>query len=693
MGKLRYPATPAGDEVDTAAGISFADPYRWLEGDTEAVRRWDAAQNTLARDYIRQWPCYESLCELVSKYSADHIDALPRYTAGKWFRAVQATNARDPHVVISDTPYGTGQIVPVGITGARETSSVISWVCPSPDGRTLAVGVCPDGSERNRIHLLEVASGESLAAPPLPLMDAWTGGVCWLPDGSGFYYLALDGKPDAFRQVVLFHDVAAGTQSAAQIPLPDPNSTDYTLISVSPDGRHLIATHGLFVPKPIAILDLNDTQSTWRPFITDVAGTVVGTVVKGRFIALTDVDAPRGRIVAIPLHGDCPGDATRWTTLVPETEVVLRSVTAVGEKVYITGFIDTFSALRVAHLDGSKVQEVRLPTRAVIEEPLFPLMNLIPRGHPEKYFFVSSSLTESWGVYCHHAGAPGVELVRAPAVHIEGATIDDHWAMSVDGTRVPYHTVRLRSSGLPAPGLLYAYGAFNIPLLPGYPGAMAAFVAAGGTFVHGHIRGGSELGRDWWYGGRMKNKHKGYEDLYAIAEDAAKRGLTDAARLALTGRSNGGLMACVAVAQRPELWRAVVPQVPVTDLIGVLRDRYGRYAVSQEYADPDDKEEVRRLSGFSPYHMIRQGTRYPPVLIEAGATDPRCPPWHARKMAARLQQAENPSKSPTLVRVRENVGHGIAERKCVQVDCATEWLAFVMQELRMAPPRRSDGAD
>jgi prolyl oligopeptidase len=693
MENLTYPETPAGDDVDTAAGLFFPDPYRWLEGRTEAVRLWDAAQNNLARGYIRQWPCYESLHELVSKYSADYIDALSRYTAGKWFRAVQATNARDPHVVVSDTPYGTGRIIPVGITGARETSSVISWVCPSTDGRTLAVGVCPDGSERNRIHLLDVASGESVAAPPLPLMDAWTGGVCWLPDGSGFYYLALDGKPDAFRQVVLFHNVADGTQSAARIPLPAPNSTDYTLISVSSDGRYLIATHGLFAPKPIAILDLNDTQPTWRPFITNVVGTVVGTVVKGTFIALTDVDASRGRIVAIPLDTDCPDNATRWTTLVPETEVVLRSVTAVGDELYITGFLDTFSTLRVAHLDGSKVQEVRLPTRAVIEEPLFPLMNLIPRGHPKKYFFVCSSLTESWAVYCHHAGASRVELVRAPEVHIEGAMIEDHWAMSLDGTRVPYHTVRLRGSELPAPGLLYVYGAFNIPLLPGYPGPMAAFVAAGGIFVHGHIRGGAELGRDWWHGGRMKNKHKGFADLYAIAEDAAKRGLTDSARLALTGRSNGGLMACVAVAQRPELWRAVVPQVPVTDLIGVLRDRYGCYAVSQEYADPHDQTEAKRLSGFSPYHMIRHGTRYPPVLIEAGATDPRCPPWHARKMAARLQQAENPANSPTLVRIRENVGHGIAERKCVQVDSATEWLAFVMQELGMDPRQTSVGGD
>jgi prolyl oligopeptidase len=684
MNKLTYPETPSGNDVDVAAGIAFPDPYRWLEGDTNSVRAWQDAQNQLACQHIQSWPHYETLRNSVSKYSVEHIGALPRFSAGKWFRAVQETDDMRAHAVMSDTPYGAGCVIAVPAR-AGELRPIVSWISPSPDGCTLAMGVCSDGSERNYISLFDTESGEQwLSSPPQLLMDAWTGGAAWLPDSSGFYFLSLEGDPNEFKQRVLFYDLKNGTQVPAQIPLPDPNSSDYTLVNPSPDGRYLIATHGLFAPKPIALLDLSAASPTWRPFVTQAAGTIVGTVINGKFVALTDVDAPRGRIVTIPVDAENPSDPTQWTELLPQSGRILRSVTPVGERLYITEFVDTYSSLRTLDLEGTTRDEVTLPERGAIEEPLFPLMNLIARGHPAEYHFVFSSFTTSWGVYRHIPGTRELSIVRAPLVHLGNATVQDRWAVSKDGTRIPYHTVALKGSKAPAPALLYGYGAFNLPLLPAYPGAMTAFVAAGGVYVHVHIRGGAELGRDWWHAGRLKNKQNGYEDLYAVAEDVASHGLADRSRLALTGRSNGGLMACVAVAQRSDLWRVVVPQVPVTDLIGVLRDPYGYYAVSRDYADPTDRDEVIRLSTFSPYHLIEEGVAYPPVLIQAGATDPRCPPWHARKMIARLQ-ANKSESGVTLLRVRQHAGHGAADGKSNQQEAATEGLAFIMQELGMRP--------
>jgi prolyl oligopeptidase len=315
----------------------------------------------------------------------------------------------------------------------------------------------------------------------------------------------------------------------------------------------------------------------------------------------------------------------------------------------------------------------------------------IPSGHPEEYYFVFSSFTQSWGVFRHRLLEDTVETVRAPEVNIPDAVVEDRWAVSADGVRVPYHTVRLAGVDTrPLPALIYAYGAFNVPLLPEYPGGLAAFIAAGGLYVHGHIRGGAELGLDWWRSGRMKNKQNCFRDLYAIAEDLIKQGLSTPAQLAMTGRSNGGLMAGVAATQRPDLWRAIVAQVPVMDLIGILRDSYGSYAVAKEYADPTDPDEVTRLAGFSPYHMVKAGTAYPAVFIDAGATDPRCPAWHARKFAARLQAATVARSAPILLRVRENAGHGPATAKAVQLEGTAEWLAFVMRELGMVPQGEPD---
>jgi prolyl oligopeptidase len=688
MRGLRYPETPSGSDVDRVAGITFSDPYRWLEEESEDVRRWQAVQGRIACEYIRSWPKCAGVARSVSKYAVDRLGALPRFIAGRWFHAIQATETVKPHILVSDTPYGAGHTIPICASGVDSAKVVISWISPSPDGCLLALGICADGSERNRIHLIELPAGATLLnSPPQLLMDAWMGGVCWLPDSSGFYFLALRGDPSTFRQVVLFHHLATGTQTQEDIPLPDPDSADYTLVSVSPDERYLIATHGLFAPRPVALRDLSNPNQGWQPFIRQAAGTIVGTIVDSRFVALTDIGAPRGRIIAIPLEAKSPDDPSQWMELLPESSVVLRSITPARQHFYITGFSDTYSKLLLADRECQALDEISLPGRGAIEEPLFPLLNLVPRGHPAEFHFAFSSPSESWGVFRHNPNTGAVETVRPPEVRFENAIVEDHWATSGDGTRVPYHTVRLANSATnsPAPALLYAYGAFNLPLVPEYPGAMAAFVAAGGVYIHCHIRGGAELGREWWHAGRMQNKQNCYQDLYAIAGDVVAKQLADPFRLAVTGRSNGGLMALVAAAQRPELWRAVVAQVPVADLIGVLRNPYGYYAVSSEYADPTDATEVMRLSAFSPYHLIKDGVAYPTTLIQAGAADPRCPPWHARKIAARMQQASVRNKPPILLRVRETAGHGLADRKQDRFDTAIEWLAFVMRELQLDP--------
>jgi prolyl oligopeptidase len=215
---------------------------------------------------------------------------------------------------------------------------------------------------------------------------------------------------------------------------------------------------------------------------------------------------------------------------------------------------------------------------------------------------------------------------------------------------------------------------------------MAAVAEAGGLYVHCHLRGGGDFGRDWWKKGSLKNKQNCYHDLYAIAEDLIARGLTRSDTLGVTGLSNGGLLAGVAIAQRPALWRVVVPRVPMLDVIGACRYPYGRMAVSIEFGDPDDPDEVRRMAKFSPYQMIEDGISYPAVYMDVGDTDPRATPWHARKFAARLQAAQA-GDAPILVHVWENVGHGAATPKAVQIEENTEWLAFVMQQLDLVPHR------
>ncbi|ALL79278.1 hypothetical protein AD006_28560 (plasmid) [Pseudonocardia sp. EC080610-09] len=657
------------------------------------MQRWQDGQGEAAAGFVRDWPHFERLRESVARFSTARFEALPREAAGHWFRTTTGQGAAQARVVVADEPYGTGRVVFDPVTEDPERPPFVSWISPSPDGAVLAVGVCVDGSEQNTIRLVDVATGAVLAgAPSQTLMDNWTGGAHWLPDSSGFFFAAIEGAAVDLSNRVWLHRVRSGEDEAAttEVAVSWLPGNDYRMVVVSGDGRYAVAVQRMMDPIPVAVARLDSAEVggdlEWRPFVTAVDATVAGHLCGEAWFAVTDLDAPRGRLVRIPLDSPAPDDPSGWEEVVAESDAVLRSVTPVGDVLYLAEFVDTYARVRIVDRSGDPRGEVPLPGRGALVELPFPMMNLASAALSEVYVFAFSTLTSSAGTYRHHPGADDVEVLHEPAVSIEDAVVEDHWATSADGTAIAFHIVRRAevTPDRPRPTMIYAYGGFNAPWVPSFPGPMAAFVAAGGVFVHGHLRGGAEFGRDWWEGGRLQNKQNGYADLYAIAETLICDGVTDPSLLAVTGGSNGGLMAGVAATQRPDLWAAVIPRVPLLDVIGACRDGYGRWVIALEFGDPTDPGEACRMAGFSPYHLICDGVAYPAVFIDSGDTDPRCPPWHARKFAARMQAA-NGGGAPVLLHVWRNVGHGWATDKDVAIVENTEWLAFAMKVLGLEP--------
>ncbi|MBP2367528.1 prolyl oligopeptidase family serine peptidase [Pseudonocardia parietis] len=682
---IEYPPTRKGEDVDELAGVRSLDPYRWLEdAKADDVRQWQGEQAKLASETVRSWPGFDALRELVEGHTAQRFGSAPTFAGGRWFRSVTAEGDPQAGVVAADEPYGDGDTVYSPEPDGEGTAPFLSWFAPSPDGRILAVGLCDDGSEQNGIHLFDLHTRAWLDNPPRQrLMDAWSGGVHWLPDSSGFFFTALQGDPNDASYQVWFHRLIDATTTRQEVPWLAAAS-EYRMVLPDASGTRAVAIERLLTPCPVAIADLDAAgNATWRPFVADTDATVAGRLVGDRFIAVTDLDADRGRLVAIDVDRPDPAD---WATLVPESEAVLRTLTVVGELLYVSEFVDTYARVQIYDRSGTHLGEVPLPGRGAIGEHGYPYPNLVPRGHPGEFWFPFSTLTSSWGTYRHRPGATEVEELQAPAVIVADAVVEDHWATSRDGTQVPYHLVRRRDVDptAPQPSLLYAYGGYNAPWVPQYPGGQAALVAAGGVFVHTHLRGGSEFGHSWWLGGRKQTKQNCYDDLYAVAEDLLDKGRTSPGQLGVTGGSNGGLMAGVAITQRPDLWAAVVPRAPLIDLVGACREPYGRYAVAVELADIDDPADVRRMLTFSPYQLVEKQT-YPAVYLDAGDTDPRCSPWHARKFAAALQDTQQ-GEAPILLHVWENVGHGWATAADVALEQAAEWLAFVCRQLGIEPP-------
>lgn len=689
-----YPRTRTGTEFSEPAGVRIPDPYRWLEADTAEVRDWQREQAALAVSTIAAGGHLERARALVEAFDDGARPELPVPAAGRWFRTEAGPNG--PAVLVADEPYGPGRVLArladfrEPALGADAPAPTLSWLAPSPDGRLLALGVCTDGSEHHRIRIVDVATGAVRAdAPPQTLHSGWAGGVSWWPDSRGFSFFALTGRPEDFAQAVFEHRIGGGTRIEA-VPIPE-GSREYTRLQYSADGRRVVASHRLGSPAPVAVRALDTPGEPWRPFVTGLplgpGGTVAGHIVGDAYIAVTDVDAPRGRVVAIPLDAERPEDPSTWIELVPQGDTVLRAITPVGDRLLLHGFDRTVAFLRILGLDGRELpgepNRVPLPGEGAIGAPFFALTALAanpPARDRDGYVFAFSTLTTSWGVYRYLPALGALETLRAPEIELD-ATVEFAHANAPDGTAVPFHVVRPAGSdpAVPAPVLISAYGAANVPLLPQYQGDLAAFVAAGGTLVQAYLRGGGELGSDWFRGAHRERRHVRDGDLVAVAEHLLASGIAARGRLALTGGSDGGLMCGVAVTTRPDLWCAVLPRAPLLDLIGGIRDPYLEFVIRKAWGDPDVAADVRRLAGNSPYELV-QPARFPAVYVQAGATDPRCPPWQARKFVARLQAAQR-GEAPILLHVFENAGHGAATSPEVLAQQDAEWLAVLLGEL------------
>ncbi|MET7327545.1 prolyl oligopeptidase family serine peptidase [Nonomuraea sp. NPDC005650] len=686
---MRYPDTPVRPEHNEVGGQVFDDPYQWLEEDGADVLAWQAAQDELARSWIHGWPHHGALAarvgELVEQMDARNL-VVPVRHGPRWFSG-RIPDGRELMVLeVADTPAGPWRTV-IDLNELSDGTPLRMSPKPSPDGRLLAYSLDSAGRELPVLKVIEIDSGKVLldgVPQPRP------GLVAWLPDGSGFFYMANETAAGPLRWRLFFHRL--GTEPPTQPePLDIPHM--FAIPKVSRDGRWAVLQVDHLRPRPHFLARLDDSGWEWREFVTDAEHLYKGEIVGDAYVCVTTAGAPRGRLVRIPL--DSPGDQDTWTELVPGGDAVLTGVTPVGDRLVIGELVDTVSRVRILDPDGKELAEVPLPGPGSVSSVAQGVVALGVMdqvvGCEDAVTFGFTSYAQVPTVYHYELETGTMTALQGGGHTIPGLVTARVWATSKDGTRVPCTLVHRADldRAEPRPTLIHAYGGFNIAELASYLGPLAAFVEAGGIYAHAHVRGGGEFGLEWWEAGRLHAKQNSFDDLYAIADQLIADGVTAPYRLAFQGASNGGMLAGVAATQRPDLWRAVACVAPKLDLMRVVHDPVGAAATLPEYGDPADPADAPVLMAYSPYHNVRPGTAYPAILLDAGANDPRCPAWHSRKFAARAQAATTASH-PVLLRVWADAGHGGTNWSTI-VAQQTDWLAFVMRELGLRPEERGGG--
>lgn len=679
---VEYPATPVLPERVSIGGIDYDDPYQWLEASTPQVRDWQAAQNALTDRLLAAQT--ELAAGFEKRLAACFVDTVachaPREIGGQWWRQYRPRDQCYPVIEVAPSPSEPGRIVFDANALTDMNEPVLGAWAPSPDGTKLLVTVSAGGGVPRHL-VLDLATRNILRDG---LEGQGIGFVAWGAASDELYYTATEVEASASsppRPVSRMYCQALEPGAPRRHEAVDfPHPAVWPVLSR--DGRFLIAMMDQTAARPAYLKDL--ASGEWRPFLRDLTASCKGHFVGDEYIAVTTLDAPRGRVVGIPLCG--PSQPADWRLIVPETDAKIASVTPVCGELIVGDFLNGAARLRRIGIDGAARGEIALPGHGAVGKfalghILSGIDDLVCSG-PTGISFVYSSITSAPAPYrwTPEAGLAGIAAPRIVLANVEETR---HLATSRDGTRVPYRIYRPRDARPDAPVIVTGYGGFNVPWLPAYDSMAAAWLMAGGVWVHTHLRGGGEFGTEWWQAGRMHRKQNTFDDMTAVAEALLASGVASRDRLGVIGSSNGGLLAGAAIVQRPDLYGAAVPQVPILDLLRFKNDPVTYAIALADYGNPDLPEHARHLHTCSPYHGVIPGEDYPAVLLDAGEHDRACPPWHARKMAARLQAASR-GAGPVLLRVRAGTGHNAMSESAAS-ERIREELVFMGWQLRLQP--------
>ena len=680
------PQTPKQPVTDEYQGVKVTDDYRWLEASAgPGVRQWSDQQNTRTRAYLDHLP---SRPAIVSRLNQIYSGASSRFSSlivrsGVLFALKTQPPKAQPFLVTiasPDNPDSARVIVDPNVLDPTG-STTIDFYQPSLDGKFVAISLSKGGSEDGTVSVFEVASGNQRSDNVPRVNGATAGGsVAWNADGSGFWYTRYprDGeRPSAdlaFFQQIYLHRLGTPTaQDEYAVGKQFPRIAEVELQSSS-DGKYILARvangdGGDFLHYML----LPDGQ--WHQisrFADRTSQAAFGT--DDTLYLLSRKEAPMGKVLALAPPAFTMSQAKTLLTATRSS---------------ISGFVPAATHLYVSYLAGgpSKLFDIQAgkPDRA-IDIPTVSSVGQLVAGTGDQLLFENESFVapSAWFRFDPANGqVKKTGLFQTSPVDFNDVEVIRETAISKDGTHVPLTILRRKGTKLDGknPTLLYAYGGYGISQTPGFAVRRHFWLEHGGVWVIANLRGGAEFGDAWHEQGRLTKKQNVFDDFIACAEFLIRTKYTTPEKLAIEGRSNGGLLMGAALTQRPDLFRAVASYVGIYDMLRVESFPNGVFNVT-EFGTVKEKDQFQALYAYSPYHHVNDGADYPAVMFLTGDNDGRVDPMNSRKMTARLQAATH-SDRPIFLRTSSNSGHGIGATLSERVEQDADEFSFLFDQLGM----------
>jgi prolyl oligopeptidase len=691
---LTYPTTRTVDASDIHFGVKVADPYRWLEdGKSPEVKTWLGAQNKLARSYLDALPGRAALEKRYSQLLRVETITPPGRAGDRYFymkrKAAQEKavlywrSATDPHAA-EHVLIDPNQFIATNNAALGASSATL-------DGKLLAYTLKPNNADEATLYVKDIESGKDL--PGEVIDGAKYAEPSWLPDGSGFVYTYLPpANPDHPEDrpglaVVRYHKLGTDPKHDPVIHDKTGDATKFVSAYVSRDGKWIFFVqqngwdkNDLYY-QPLHGQPTADLADSWKPIVVGKDFLYSLEPWKGEAYILTNENAPRYRLFKVSL--DNPG-RSKWREIVPESpSVVLQGMTVVGGHLVLDKLENVTSRIDICDLDGKLVRHLELPDIGTAGA----------EGDPDhnELFYEFNNFTEPPEIFQTSVTDPAQELWAKIEIPVDPSpyVVEQKFFASKDGTRVPMFIVHRKDILLDGstPFLIYGYGGFGVNQTPGFWAGAYPWLEAGGGFAMVNLRGGGEFGEQWHQDGMLLKKQNVFDDCIAAAEYLISEGYTKPERLAVRGGSNGGLLAGAMLTERPDLFRAVVCEAPLLDMIRYPLFGSGKTWIP-EYGSPEDPEQFKALYAYSPYHHIKPRAPYPSVLFCTPQNDDRVAPMHAFKMAAAMQAATS-NPNPILLRLETQSGHGGGDQVSKTIEYGTDIWGFLIHELGAKPPGES----
>lgn len=687
------PATKRHAVTDTYHGTAVVDEYRWLEDwHNNEVRRWSDAQNAYAREFLDKLPHRDEIRVLVTRIMSAPTVSFSglSYRGGKLFAIVRQPPKQQPFLVkvgSFDMPSDRRMLVdPAELDPKGGTS--IDWYVPSPDGTLVAVSLSRGGSEAGDVHFFSTETGKAMHEI-IPRVNTGTAGgdLAWLPDGSGVFYTRhpAEGERPAedrdFYQQAYFHKLGTPTSTdryeigkdfprVAEIEFEMHDATGTLLLTLqNGDGGEFAHYRRSNDGKWIQLSKFADRvlQMSFAP--------------DGELYLVSRAGADRGKVLRLPLS---EADIQRATTVIPEgADTVVTSfyhapssVVPTATKLYVVYQLGGPSELRVFDRAGKRLENpAQLPLSTT---------GGLTKLDDDDVLFSNTSFIEPLAYYRFRAATGKTEktvLATPSPVDFSGYEVIREFATSKDGTKVPVNIILkkgLKRDGS-HPALLTGYGGYGISISPAFNAARHVLLERGLIHATANLRGGGEYGDPWHKQGALTAKQNVFDDFTAVMRHLVERGYTSPAKLAIEGGSNGGLLMGAILTQYPDLMRAVVSHVGIYDMLRVELSPNGAFNVV-EFGTVKDAAQFKALFAYSPYHHVKQGTKYPATLFLTGANDPRVDPMQSRKMTALLQERTG-GDAPILLRTSADSGHGMGTALSERIEQTVDVYSFLFNRL------------